>query len=603
MKQVNFKGIKVQNFLSVGEEPLILRYASGITLITGENRDKGGKNGSGKSGGIIDPLAWVLFGVTLRDIKKEQILHDKATSSGIVELEFEVVNNNTSTRYRITRQLEPNSVKLEENGEDITKSSMPKTDELIRSIIGADIEVFRNAILMSSNNTLPFMAQGKTAKRKFVEGVLKLGIFGEMLLRVRQDFNDERRDNDIITTQFLEKNKNLVVYQAQLEKNNEQRQLKIKELQLKLQENQKIIEELVKTGEIESKRISLAQEISNIEGKLAKLEERNQQEAAIYQEILKKEYESQFELQRLRVDKKESSEKTGMCPTCKRSYSDEDEKNHLQQHLNAIEQRVLKVNAELEQIALQKKKQEGINKLVQAGLTKLRDSAKVAFEQQSILAVSSEKVQQLQEINKSLQNSIEVTTNEKDSMETLIHATQKEREDTEKVLKDIQKKLAVLETAKFVVSEEGVKTYIIKKLLGLLNSRLNFYLQALEAPCRCEFNEVFEETLTSENGQQKSYFNYSSGEAKRIDLAILFMFQDILRIQLQTAYNISCYDELLDSALDEKGSIKVLDILRSRVDQYNEGVYIISHNKTTSSNIDQIMVLEKVNGQTKIVNN
>ena len=599
MKQVVFKQGSIRNFLSFGEDTFHFQFSSGITLITGENRDKGGKNGVGKSG-VPEFIAWVVFGNTLRDIKKDQITHDKATSPCYGEIEFEIIDNSVINRYHIKRQLDPNSVTFIKNGEDITRSSMPKTDELIQTTIGANIEVFRNAIIMSSTNTLPFMAQGKTAKRKFVEGVLKLGIFSNMLLKVRLDYNDEKRENDITSTQFLEKNKNLDVYQAQLEKNTAQKQLKIKEIRDKIAENQKTIDELTKTGDINLKKIALAQEIATIEGKLAKLEERNQQESVTYQEILKNEHVLSAEIQRLKKERKDASEKTGTCPTCKRSYSDEEEKKHLQQHLVELDAKIKQSKEEHDKVEAKRKKQEGINFLIQQGLTKLRNTAKQSFEEQSSLALSTEKVNQLQESNRSMQQSIDSLETEKDSMETLIQNTQKEREATEKTLKEIQKKLVILETAKFVVSEEGVKSYIIKKLLGLLNSRLNFYLQALEAPCKCEFNETFEETLTSDNGQQKSYFNYSSGEQKRIDLAILFMFQDILRIQSNCSYNISIYDELLDSALDEKGSIKVLDILRSRVEQYNEAVYIISHNKTTSSNIDQTIVLEKINGCTNI---
>jgi ABC-type lipoprotein export system ATPase subunit len=62
------------------------------------------------------------------------------------------------------------------------------------------------------------------------------------------------------------------------------------------------------------------------------------------------------------------------------------------------------------------------------------------------------------------------------------------------------------------------------------------------------------------------------------------------------------YDELLDSALDEKGVRKVLDILRERTEKHNDSVYIISHNSTIAKNeIEQVVMLEKINGQTKII--
>jgi DNA repair exonuclease SbcCD ATPase subunit len=75
MKKVIFKSVKIQNFLSVGKDPLELDFQKGINLITGENKDKGGKNGIGKSS-ILESIYWCLFGNTIRDIKKDKIVHN-----------------------------------------------------------------------------------------------------------------------------------------------------------------------------------------------------------------------------------------------------------------------------------------------------------------------------------------------------------------------------------------------------------------------------------------------------------------------------------------------------------------------------------------------
>jgi ABC-type Mn2+/Zn2+ transport system ATPase subunit len=139
-------------------------------------------------------------------------------------------------------------------------------------------------------------------------------------------------------------------------------------------------------------------------------------------------------------------------------------------------------------------------------------------------------------------------------------------------------------------------------MLQLLNSKLNFYLQKLEAPCRCYFNEFFEEIIVNERGEECSYFNFSGGESKRIDLAVLFMFQDIRRLQSDVKINISMYDELFDSALDERGAESVLNLLKERVQTNKESIYIISHNKdAVRSGINNIIQLQKQNGITTIV--
>jgi ABC-type lipoprotein export system ATPase subunit len=60
------------------------------------------------------------------------------------------------------------------------------------------------------------------------------------------------------------------------------------------------------------------------------------------------------------------------------------------------------------------------------------------------------------------------------------------------------------------------------------------------------------------------------------------------------------FDELFDSSLDEKGIELVLDILKERVDNYNEAIYIISHRKESKKYCigGEIVYLEKKNGIT-----
>ena len=79
------------------------------------------------------------------------------------------------------------------------------------------------------------------------------------------------------------------------------------------------------------------------------------------------------------------------------------------------------------------------------------------------------------------------------------------------------------------------------------------------------------------------------------------MFQDILRLHSGISYSLNIYDELFDSALDDNGIDKILSILRIKVEKYQESVYIISHKTSTKTNIDNIITLEKENGETKLL--
>ena len=205
VKKVNFSNISIKNFLSIGKEEVFLDFRKGTCLITGENKDNGGRNGVGKSS-LIESIYWTLFGSTIRDIKKDRIVHNQSKGGTSVILNFNIEDGKESTHYKITRSLEPSKLLLEKYGEisleDISLSTMPKTDEYIKQLVGANEEVFQNAVIMTANNTMPFMAQKKIDKRKFVEGILNLGIFGEMLLKTRADYNEKKKENEFLAKDF-----------------------------------------------------------------------------------------------------------------------------------------------------------------------------------------------------------------------------------------------------------------------------------------------------------------------------------------------------------------------------------------------------------------
>ena len=597
MKKVIFKKISIKNFLSIGDKSIELDFDSGISLITGINSDKGGRNGVGKSS-LVESVYWCLFGSTIRDIKKDKVIHNQTDKNCVVVMEFIIEINNKSKKYKLTRSLEPTKIVLLEDGNDITLSTMPKTDELIKELIGANEEVFQNAVIMTANNTLPFMAQKKIDKRKFVEGILNLGIFGQMLLKTRADYNEYKKENDILGSVFSTQNKNLSLYQNQIEKNKEIKTQKIESLKNKILDNTKKIDLYIDNSSIEIKIQEKRDFIISKENSTLKLEDGLLKIENELQKLFKDQLESDFEVKNIKERISEAKKKEGTCPTCKRKYENDDiciDINDLSEKLSTNLDKNEKINKKISTFADKKRT------LKSAISSNKFEIEKLNKEIQQLL-VDSKEIYHLKDKNDELLKDIEEIKNSKDNVDDLIENVKKEIKESEDKIQKLQKQLLILETAKFVVSEEGVKSYIVKKMLSVLNSQLNFYLKTLNAPCTCEFNELFEETIYNSNGKECSYFNFSGGERKRIDIAILFMFQDILKLQTGVSFNISMYDELFDSALDESGVFNVMDVLKDRVEKTQETIYIISHNKTASSmTFTNTILLEKKNGTTFIV--
>ena len=210
------------------------------------------------------------------------------------------------------------------------------------------------------------------------------------------------------------------------------------------------------------------------------------------------------------------------------------------------------------------------------------------------------RVKQLNDWQNQLVIDIDTLNKDSSNFQDSIDGILNRQKDIKTSIIDLQERMDIIENAKFITSEEGVKSFIVKKILQVLNLRLSQYLRRLESNSIVTFNEFFDETITNERGKECSYFNFSGAERKAIDLAMLFTFQDVRRAQADVWLNLSMFDELLDSSLDEKGIELVLDILRERVDNYSESIYIISHRKESKKYCTngEIIYLEKKNGIT-----
>src|SRR5690606_32305382 len=123
----------------------------------------------------------------------------------------------------------------------------------------------------SLNDTTPFMAQKKVEKRKFIEGILSLSIFSEMLQQVRADYNETKKKLEIESVKKNEVENNLKIYTEQ-SKNFETR--KKSEIE-KIEERRQIIQERI--NELKKKVESFQQDtdVKQLRDKLRQLKEKN----------------------------------------------------------------------------------------------------------------------------------------------------------------------------------------------------------------------------------------------------------------------------------------------------------------------------------------
>lgn len=601
MKNIIFQSVSIKNFLSIGNDPLSIDFKKGITVITGENKDKGGKNGIGKST-IADAIFWCLFGNTIRELKKDKIQHNRNKEECQVILNFTISDGKNVSPYIITRTLNPAKIEiLLESGQrfnDLTLSTIPENDDFIKELIGANEEVFNNAVVMSTNNTIPFMAQKKTEKRKFIEGILQLNIFGEMLLKTRSEYNDEKKSNDLHANNFINEQRLLETLNNSKINFDESKNDRIKLISTKLISTSDALDFLNKK---DVKNISdLKAFIKTHEAKLETLKEMADYTSNKIIDDREKKVKIQNIISQAKNDKQKIIDKGGTCPTCNRDYCVED-LEHVKSEILKLDN-IINENQPIYDDLI--KTLESSLKIKEQIKEKTDHNQKEIKKYNDLIGEASlheqKKKTLLEKIEEYRENIREIETESfKDDVK--INECEKRIKDTESRLANIKKQLAILDTVKFIVSEEGVKTFIVKKIINILNTRLNYYLQALDAPCKCVFDETFEETIYNEQGKECSYFNFSGGERKRIDTAILFTFQDVMRCHSGISFSLNIYDELFDCALDAKGTDKILEILKEKVNKYDESIYIVSHKSSEIANCDNVILLEKSNGVTKII--
>ena len=244
MKQIIFHSVSIKNFLSVGNDTVTVEFNKGFHVITGLNKDKvDRRNGVGKST-VADAINFAIFGNTLRELKKDLIQNNLTNDTCSVNLKFKVITPQGSNEYLIVRTISPSKCYIYKNEEDITRDSIINTNEYIQTLINCSEDVFQNCVIMTLNNTIPFMAKKKVEKRKFIEGIFNLGVFSEMISNLRSDYNETKKDFDIDSTIFTETDNSLKSYKEQHNNILKEREDKLERYKQRVENNKKELLEI-----------------------------------------------------------------------------------------------------------------------------------------------------------------------------------------------------------------------------------------------------------------------------------------------------------------------------------------------------------------------
>lgn len=162
-------------------------------------------------------------------------------------------------------------------------------------------------------------------------------------------------------------------------------------------------------------------------------------------------------------------------------------------------------------------------------------------------------------------------------------------------------KLKVYDITQSMLSEEGIKAFFLKRLTPILNAKVNEYLDKFEIPVRVTFNDQMEESIHNigRESEEVSYFSYSEGEKKSIDISILMSFIDITKVICSWNCNILMIDELIDAQVDFPRLEKIIECLKEFSGSGAiPSIYVISHRliDDVASYFKRIITTNKVDG-------
>lgn len=586
MKLIKFEYLTIENFRSIGDE-IKISFDNGINFISGYNKDQNSYNGVGKTT-IIEAFFFALFGVSIKKTNKSNLINYITNTSAIVSLSYYVGDDH----FLITRSLNPSSLELLKNDEDISKTMVDTNADICKSIDG-DIDIYKNYIVMDSNSK-GFLSIEPTKKIKFIEQLLSLTIFADMLKMSKDDLKivnnnyiKESGVNSSLTSLIQREETNVSIFEKE-------RNTKIENLKRKIDTFQNELKN------IKYSDLNFNEEIGKIESTNELIKQRIIKAEGVYSLCNEQLKTVSKDLKQSEIDLKAVCNL--ICSACGQPL-----KGHSEQDINQMK------------IGLEAKKSENLlkNETVNKRLVNAKNAIKqlTTLKTENDLKISklvidkefqSKLTDKINEITQNINNHNQEITIEKEKenpYQKLLSNVNLDLNISNDKLLNLSEDLKISEYTKFLCSPEGVKSTIINSIIDLINTKLDFYIKKFNLQYTCKFDKFFDHSITNEHNREVSYNDLSGGEQKRLDLSILFTFYELRRMQSNITTNVVMFDELFDSALDETGITTVLDILTEL--SKTVSIFIITHrkealvswNKTTDHNI---IFLEKENGITRL---
>jgi len=540
-----FNCVRYKNFLSTGNvftEIKLNEYPT--TLIVGEN-------GAGKSS-FLDAITFGLFGKPFRNINKPQLINSINNKDCLVELEFAIASKN----YKVIRGIKPNLFEIWCDGEMLNQDARSKDyqDQLEKTILRMNYKSFTQIVILGSTNFTPFMQLSAADRRSVIEDLLDIQIFSSMNLIVKSKLSSAKEESAQLKIQIDNVKEKIELHKKHLDELKKNSKELVDAKKKEVDENKLTLESLIEEAATKQTQIDdLESKIVDEEANTRKFTKLNQLEAKIEGNIQKLEKDIAF-----------YSENSN-CPTCDQTINNKDEKVH------SCNTKITELNG-----GLQKLKEESEAVLKRINDIRATHKELKTLDQELVRIVTNRKqvksyIAKLEAEVEDLESKPAMSENFKAQSKELLNNLQSFNEKRKEAITNTQH----YEIAQLLLKDGGIKTKIIKQYIPIINKLVNKYLAAMDFFVNFNINEEFKETIKSRHRDDFSYENFSEGEKKRIDLALLFTWRAVAKLKNSANTNLLIFDEVFDGSLDNSGTEEFLKLINMLND--NTNIFVISH--------------------------
>jgi len=491
-----------------------------------------------------ESISFALYGKSFRETTKPKLVNSINKKECLVQIEFET-NGKT---YKVFRGIKPNVFEIYENDVKLLEEADAKIQqEKLQEIIGIKFDAFKQIVVLGNSNYRPFMKLKAGERRQFIEDILDTGIFAKMLdnaknrLKIlRSEIVDLKNKIETTDSEISIKKNFLDGYNKETTSNIEDYDARIKDNELKLEKYNSAITKLDVESFKEKKKF-VEEKISDLSTKISLIDYQNKEMS-----------------QTLKFLKTNDN-----CPTCGQIITGTFKKEKMLdvgKDYTTNKTELLDYHEKLNELndtkIVLKKTSDTIISLKQNASKIENTISYLGKEKYKLLNKNSEHID-TEEISRDIQSLLD---------------TKQEYEKTFKEKHEVRKSLETIGTS---LSEKGMKQEIIKKYIPLINEKINEYLKQMDFFIDFQLDENFKETIHSRKIDVFAYENFSEGERKRIDMALMFTWRDIKNmIQKTKQINLLVLDEIFDSSLDMNGVDSFMGIIENL---QGNNVFVISH--------------------------